>query len=168
MNKVILIGNLVRDPEARQIPSGRLVTNFTVAVNDNIPNANANFIRCVAWNNQANFLTTYLKKGDAIAIEGRIVSRSYVDNNGKTNYVTEVYADQVQSLSRRNQNANDHNNDKVNVDTMMGAYASINTDAAFSSNQPQTNFQSTTSNSNKNDDEEDGITSWINLDDELE
>lgn len=62
MNKVILIGNLVRDPEARQIPSGRLVTNFTVAVNDNIPNANANFIRCVAWNNQANFLTTYLKK----------------------------------------------------------------------------------------------------------
>ncbi|RCT49718.1 single-stranded DNA-binding protein [Ureaplasma urealyticum] len=166
MNKVILIGNLVRDPEARQIPSGRLVTNFTVAVNDNIPNANANFIRCVAWNNQANFLTTYLKKGDAIAIEGRIVSRSYVDNNGKTNYVTEVYADQVQSLSRRNQNANDHNN--VNVDTMMGAYASINTDAAFSSNQPQTNFQSTTSNSNKNDDEEDEITSWINLDDDLE
>ncbi|RCT49106.1 single-stranded DNA-binding protein [Ureaplasma parvum] len=166
MNKVILIGNLVRDPEARQIPSGRLVTNFTVAVNDNIPNANANFIRCVAWNNQANFLTTYLKKGDAIAIEGRIVSRSYVDNNGKTNYVTEVYADQVQSLSRRNQNAIDHNN--VNVDTMMDEYASINTDAAFSSNQPQTNFQSTTSNSNKNDDEEDEITSWINLDDDLE
>lgn len=167
MNKVILIGNLVRDPEARQIPSGRLVTNFTVAVNDNIPNANANFIRCVAWNNQTNFLTTYLKKVMLSQLKD-VLFHEDVDNNGKTNYVTEVYADQVQSLSRRNQNANDHNNDKVNVDTMMGAYASINTDAAFSSNQPQTNFQSTTSNSNKNDDEEDEITSWINLDDDLE
>lgn len=166
MNKVILIGNLVRDPEARQIPSGRLVTNFTIAVNDNTPNANANFIRCVAWNNQANFLTTYLKKGDAISIEGRIVSRSYVDNNGKTNYVTEVYADQVQSLSRRNQSPSDNN--KVNVDTMMESYTGINTDAAFSSNKPQTTLSSTTSNLNKNNDEEDEITSWINLDDDLE
>ena len=87
MNKAILIGRLTRDPELRTTPTGRNVCQFSIAVNRNFTNANgereADFINCVVWDKQAENLVKYQKKGNQIAVEGRIQTRNYDDKDGK-------------------------------------------------------------------------------------
>jgi len=106
MNKVILIGNLTKDPELRYTPNGVAVATFTVAINR--PRTNqagereADFINIVAWQKLADLCATYLRKGRPAAIEGRIQSRSYDDKEGKRRYVTEVVAENVQFLGGNN------------------------------------------------------------------
>lgn len=101
INRTVLTGRLVRDPELRYTPSGVAVCNFTLAVNRPFLNASgereADFINCVVWRNPAENLAKYIKKGGLIGVDGRLQSRSY-EHEGNTVYVTEVVADNVQFL----------------------------------------------------------------------
>lgn len=105
MNKAILIGRLTKDPELRTTPTGRNVCQFSVAVNRTFTNANgereADFINCVVWDKQAENLVKYQKKGNQIAVEGRIQTRNYDDKDGKKVYVTEILASNISFLDAK-------------------------------------------------------------------
>ena len=105
MNKIILVGRLTRDPELRTTPTGRNVCQFSVAVSRTFTNANgereADFINCVVWDKQAENLVKYQKKGNQIAVEGRIQTRNYDDKDGKKVYVTEILASNISFLDSK-------------------------------------------------------------------
>lgn len=113
MNKVILIGRLTKDPELRYTSSNRPVTQITVAVNRTFANQNgereADFINVVIWDKQAENVAKYLTKGRLVAVEGRIQTRNYDNNEGKKVYVTEVVALSVQFLESKGSNTNVNN-----------------------------------------------------------
>ena len=114
MNKVILIGRLTRDPELRTTPTGRNVCQFSIAVNRTYTNASgereADFINCVVWDKQAENLAKYQKKGNQIAVEGRIQTRNYDDKDGKRVYVTEVLVTNVSFLDAKGSGNSGFNN----------------------------------------------------------
>ena len=105
MNKALLIGRLTKDPELRATSTGRNVCQFSVAVSRNFTNANgereADFINCVVWDKQAENLVKYQKKGNQIAVEGRIQTRNYDDKDGKKVYVTEILASNISFLDSK-------------------------------------------------------------------
>lgn len=106
MNKVILVGNLARDPEFTTTPSGVNVCRFTVAVSRAYANADGeretDFINCVAWRNTAEFVSKYFKKGSPAGVVGSIQTRSYEGQDGNKRYVTEVSVENVEFVGRRN------------------------------------------------------------------
>lgn len=109
MNRVVLVGRITKDPELKKTNNNNSVVNFTIAINRTYTSASgereADFINCVAWNKTAENMAAYLSKGSLIAVEGRIQTRSYEDNDGKRVYLTEVYVDNLQFLeSRSNSN----------------------------------------------------------------
>ena len=100
INRVVLLGRLVRDPDVSKTQSGLSVCSFTVACDrrsskDQEGEKVADFISCVAWRQDADFLDRYGHKGAVVAVDGRIQTRSYVNRDGYTVYVTEVVADSV-------------------------------------------------------------------------
>lgn len=96
INKVVLMGRLVKDPELRYTGSGTAVTNFTVAVDDGFgENRTTSFINCVAWSKSAEFVCNYFTKGKMIIVIGRIQTRTWDGQDGKKNYITEVVASEV-------------------------------------------------------------------------
>lgn len=96
INKVILMGRLTRDPEIRHTNTGRAVCSFSVAVDNGYgENRQTDFINCVAWNNQAEFLGKYFTKGMMVIVSGRISTRTWEGQDGRKNYVTEVVANEV-------------------------------------------------------------------------
>lgn len=105
MNKVFLIGRLVRDPELHYTSSNIPVATFSLAVNRNFTNQNgereADFINIVVWRKQAENCKNYINQGSQVAIDGRLQTRSYDDQNGQKRYVTEVVADNVQFLDTK-------------------------------------------------------------------
>lgn len=105
MNKVFLIGRLVRDPELRYTGSNIAVATFSLAVNRNFAGANGeretDFINIVVWRKQAENVKNYLNQGSQVAIDGRIQTRNYDDQNGQKRYITEVVADNVQFLDTK-------------------------------------------------------------------
>lgn len=107
MNRVVLVGNLTRDPEARTTQSGTAVTTFTIAVNRRQTNAQgvreADFIPIVTWQQTAELCARYLAKGRKVAVDGRIQTRTYDAQDGSRRYVTEVVADNVEFLTPRGQ-----------------------------------------------------------------
>ena len=113
MNKVVLIGRLTRDPELRYTGSNTAVATFSLAVNRNFTNQQgereADFINIVVWRKQAENVKNYLSQGSQVAIEGRIQTRSYDDQNGQKRYVTEVVADNVEFLGSKNSSSNSNN-----------------------------------------------------------
>lgn len=112
-NKVILIGNITKDIELKQTPSGVSVASFTVAVNRKYKEKDGtqttDFINCVAWRKTAEFVAQYFKKGKAILVEGELQTRSYNDNNGTKHYVTEVVANEVGFVGGKFDTYNDDN-----------------------------------------------------------
>src|SRR5690625_6896750 len=89
--------------------NGKAVGNFTLAVNRPFRNQQTNdfdadFINCVAWGKQAENSAQYMKKGSQVGVDGRIQTRTYDDKDGKTVYVTEVVADNIQFLESRKEN----------------------------------------------------------------
>ena len=110
MNKVFLIGRLTRDPELRYTGSNTAVATFSIAVNRNFANAQgereADFINIVVWRKQAENVKNYLSQGSQVAIDGRIQTRSYDDQNGQKRYVTEVVADNVEFLGSKGSSTN--------------------------------------------------------------
>ena len=113
MNKVILLGRLTRDPEVRYTQTtNTLVASFTLAVNRRFvkqgEERQTDFINIVAWNKTGEFVSKYFKKGQQVAVVGRLQTRSYQDNNNQTRYVTEVIAEEVY-FADSNKNENDTN-----------------------------------------------------------
>lgn len=104
LNRVVLIGRLTRDPELRYTPTGIATTGFTLAVDRSYTNQEgekeADFIPIVTWRKTAEACANYLAKGRLTAVEGRIQTRNYENNEGKRVYVTEVVADNVRFLER--------------------------------------------------------------------
>jgi single-strand DNA-binding protein len=102
INKVFLIGNLTRDPEAKALPSGIQVTQFSLATNRVYKDKNGarqeatDYHNVVVFGRQAETCAQYLKRGQTAFIEGRLQTRSWDDKDGKKQYRTEVIADRVQ------------------------------------------------------------------------
>ena len=104
MNRVILIGRLTKDPDLRFTPNGVSVCNVTLAINrprTKDGREEADFIPCTIWGKGAENLAQYITKGRQIAVEGRIQTRNYDDDQGKRHYVTEVVADRVEFIGSK-------------------------------------------------------------------
>jgi single-strand DNA-binding protein len=107
LNKVILIGNLGRDPELRYTQSGQAVANFTLATNESWTNRSGEreerteWHRIVAWAKLAEFCGEYLAKGKQIYVEGRLQTRDWEDKDGNKRYTTEIKADKLLMLGAR-------------------------------------------------------------------
>ena len=105
MNNLTIIGNCTRDPEHRTTPSGKTVTNFTVAVNrrgkkDNQNNQpEADFFRVTAWDNLAKLCGQYLSKGRKVAVVGPVSLHTYTTQDGRSGASLEVTANEVEFLS---------------------------------------------------------------------
>lgn len=96
INKAILMGRLTRDPELRHTNSGTPVCSFSIAINNGYgENQTTDFINCVAWNKQAEFVERNFSKGKMIIVVGRIQTRTWEGTDGKKNYATEVVANEV-------------------------------------------------------------------------
>jgi single-strand DNA-binding protein len=106
-NRIILVGNLTRDPEIRYTQSGKAVTKFTLAVNNPRNKEETTFVDIVAWDKLGETCNTYLKKGGSTLVEGRLVIRSYDDKDGNKRKATEVVIDNMQMLSARGAGSGD-------------------------------------------------------------
>ena len=108
VNKVILVGNLGKDPELRYTPSGAAVATFSLATTnpfkDKEGNKQTEWHNIVAWRQLAEICGKFLHKGKQVYIEGRIQTRSYDDRDGNKRYITEIVADQMQMLGSRDDN----------------------------------------------------------------
>ncbi len=109
LNKVILIGNLGRDPELRYTQSGQAVANFTLATTESITKRDGEredrteWHRIVAWGKLAEICGEYLSKGRQIYVEGRIQTREWEDKEGNKRWTTEIVARNMQMLGRRSE-----------------------------------------------------------------
>lgn len=106
INRAVICGRLVRDPELRRTSNGTPVTSFTVAVNRAFKNSDgeqeADFINCVAWNKTAEIVDQYCSKGNLIGAEGRLQSRKYQDQQGNNRTVVEIVVEQIQFMESKN------------------------------------------------------------------
>ncbi|MFR3919628.1 MAG: single-stranded DNA-binding protein [Clostridia bacterium] len=131
MNKVILMGRLTRDPEVRYTQtSNTLVASFSLAVNRRFARQGeerqADFINIVAWNKTGEFVSKYFKKGQQVAVIGRLQTRTWDDEQGQKHYVTEVIAEETYFAdTKRDGGMND-------FDSTFGGDSSANTDSEFS------------------------------------
>jgi len=107
VNKVILVGNLGRDPDIRYTPGGQAVANFTMATTERWNDASGEkkerteWHRIVVWGKQAEIVGEYLKKGRQVYVEGSLQTREWTDREGNKRYTTEVRAQRVQMLGGR-------------------------------------------------------------------
>lgn len=106
MNKVLLVGRLVRDPELKHMEnSGKNLCNFTIAVNRNYTNSlgekEADFIPVVVWGKIAEVVSNYMKKGRLISVSGRLQIRSYEGKEGSKRFITEVVGEEVLFLDSK-------------------------------------------------------------------
>ena len=108
VNKVILVGNLGKDPEIRYMPSGGAVANVTVATSETWKDKNTGqqkeqteWHRIVFFNRLAEIVNEYLKKGSKIYVEGTLQTRKWQDQNGQDRYTTEIKANTMQMLDSR-------------------------------------------------------------------
>jgi single-strand DNA-binding protein len=110
VNKVILVGNLGRDPEVRYTATGTAVANFTMATTDRWQDQGSGerkerteWHRIVVWGKQAEIVNEYLRKGRQVYVEGSLQTREWTDRDGNKRYTTEVRAQRVQMLGRRDE-----------------------------------------------------------------
>lgn len=110
MNKIELVGRLTKDPEVKNTTNQVAFCNFSVAVDRKYKDQNgerqADFINCVAWRQQAGFISHYFKKGSFIGIIGTLQSRSFEDQSGQRRTVHEVVVDEVEFVGDRPKNQN--------------------------------------------------------------
>lgn len=103
MNKVILKGNLCRDAEIKANQNGDEYAYFTIAVKRDFKNAKgeyeSDFLKCVAFGNNANLVKTYFKKGSGILLEGRLRTGSY-EKNGERVYTTDIAVDRIEFIDK--------------------------------------------------------------------
>ena len=107
VNKVILVGNLGRDPEIRYLPSGEPVANITIATSSKYKNKSGEMVEETEWHRVtffgklAEIVGQYLKKGRSVYVEGRIKTRKYTDKDGVEKYATDIIANEMQMLGGR-------------------------------------------------------------------
>ena len=107
VNKVILVGNLGRDPEIRYLPSGEPVANITIATSSKYKNKTGELVEETEWHRVtffgklAEIVGQYLKKGRPVYVEGRIKTRKYTDKDGIEKYATDIIANEMQMLGAR-------------------------------------------------------------------
>ena len=108
INRVVLVGRITRDPETQQTNTGIPYVRFTVAVNRPFKDQNgerpADFINCIAWRQQAEFMTSFVKKGNQLAIEGRIQTNTYKDANGNNRQAFDILVESVNNLEPASKN----------------------------------------------------------------
>ena len=112
VNKVILIGNLWKDPDVRHLENGATVANFPIATSENYKDrktgekvSQTEWHNIVVWRGLADITERYLKKGDKVYIEGKLRTRSWQDQDGNTKYTTEVVADNLTMLGKSPDNS---------------------------------------------------------------
>jgi single-strand DNA-binding protein len=107
VNKVILVGNLGRDPEVRYTPDGAAIANVSIATTSKYKNKSGEMVeetewhRVVCFGRLAEIVGEYLKKGRSIYVEGRLKTRQYTDENGVKKYTTDIIASELQMLGSR-------------------------------------------------------------------
>lgn len=108
LNKVMLIGNLGKDPELRHTASGMAVATFSIATSERVKNKQTNewekktdWHNVVLWDKQATLAGQYLTKGSTVYIEGRLQTRKWQDRDGNTRYTTEVVGSSLEFLSSK-------------------------------------------------------------------
>ena len=111
VNKVILIGNLGKDPEVRHLENGTAVASFSIATSESYKDktsgekiVNTDWHNIVIWRGLAEVAEKYLHKGDKVYIEGKLKTRTWQDKEGATRYTTEVVADNMTMLSGKSDN----------------------------------------------------------------
>lgn len=105
LNRVVIVGRLVRDPELRKTASDRSVVAFTAALDNRTTNngeKSTSYIPCTAWNSTAESIAKFMKKGSLVGVDGHLNQRSYTANDGRKVSVVEVIADSVQFLEKKN------------------------------------------------------------------
>ena len=119
MNKVILMGRLTKDPEVRYTQNNMPVANFSIAVSRRFTKENdtvkADFFNVIAWNKTGEFVSKYFKKGQQIAVVGRLQNRNWDDQNGQKHYATDVVAEEVYFAGSKAEN--NTNNNTENAET---------------------------------------------------
>lgn len=106
MNKLTIIGNLVRTPETRITQSGKTVCTFTVAVNRRSKDQEADYFRVAAWGKLGEHCQNYLDKGRKVAVTGSVSVSTYTAQNGENRASLEVFAEDVEFLSAKNEGGN--------------------------------------------------------------
>ncbi|MCH2230995.1 MAG: single-stranded DNA-binding protein [Crocinitomicaceae bacterium] len=117
VNKVILIGNVGKDPEVRHLENGAVVANFPIATSESYTDRNTgqkientDWHDIVVWRGLAEVVDKYVRKGQKVYIEGKLKKRSWQDKDNNTRYTTEVVADEMTMLSRSDRNPNQNSN----------------------------------------------------------
>lgn len=133
MNKVILMGRLVRDPELRETSNNKKVCRFTLAVPKMFSKDNtADFFPMVAWGKTAEFINKHFNKGMQMAVVGRMATRSWQDKDGKTRYTTEVVVVETYfASSKNNGKIGDSSNAEVKAGNTGNANSQIVNSAGF-------------------------------------
>ena len=113
MNKTVLMGRLVRDPEVRYTQNNKMVVNFTLAVKRRLTEG-TDFFNIIAWNKTGEFVSKYFKKGIQVSVIGRLQNRDYETKDGHKRIVTEVVAEEVYFADSKKDNVNVGNNEEDN------------------------------------------------------
>ena len=155
INNVTLVGRLTRDAELRYTGSGNAVTSFTIAIDrpfkNNQGNRDADFINCVAWRRTAETVANFTKKGSLVGVTGRIQTRSYENNEGRTVYVTEVVVENFQMLEPKSVTDSRRSGDDQSNNYNQNQSFNTQNSGAFNQNQ-NNSFNSGFSQNNNNND----------------
>lgn len=106
-NRVQLIGNIGKDPQIKNFDSGKTMASFSLATSESYKDAEGKKVtdtqwhQVVAWGNTANYIENYLEKGNRIAVDGKLIHRSYSDKDGVTKYITEVLVNEILLLTNK-------------------------------------------------------------------
>ena len=129
VNKVILVGNLGKDPEVRHLEGGVSVAHFTLATNEYHKDKQGNRVERTEWHNisawrgLADMADKYLKKGQQVYIEGKLRTRQYQDKDQQTRYITEITADEISMLGGRPQGTNEATVEPIDLAAVEAAHS---------------------------------------------
>lgn len=123
VNKVILLGNLGKDPEVRYLEGGTAVANFTIATSETYKDrtsgerkTSTEWHNVVVWRGLAEIAEKYLKKGSQIYLEGKLRSRQWQDKDGNARYTTEIVADTMQMVGKKDDSSNDSTSSSPDIE----------------------------------------------------
>ena len=142
VNKVILVGNVGKDPETRYLEGGTVVSRFPLATSEVYRNrdgekiTNTEWHNIVVWRGLAEVAEKYVKKGTQLYIEGRIRSRSYTDKEGNTRYTTDIIGDNMQMLGKRSDETSGAP-DSSDVQKFSGSDGTSETNANYQQSKPR-------------------------------
>lgn len=129
MNKLVIVGNLVRDPETRVTQSGKNVCTFTVAVNRRRSTANnqqdADYFRVSAWEKLGDLCQQYLNKGRKVAVTGSVSVTAYKNSTGEAQASMNVYAEEVEFLTPKQEKQTEQNAPNAVVNTTQNKYVEV-------------------------------------------